>query len=268
MMLNFKLRNVTMMILSLLFSIEVGDKIGLKIVIIISGICYIGILEIKKLYQAGNLNKEKAERKHLTALQNLKFLIQDTNIINSKTNQQLKFIEASILMVAESCDQLRIELGSDNFKCKADKKIKSNMPTLTSGRKHNFGISNGNYKRKRSMKNREKVGNGQVKKNEIKIYDIAMLGNEQMCEFIKLCYERNCRNIMTSKYPIPGNLCSHCKPKGGKSIDFFQFLTKAGGKIQFFCGCHECQNGITDGCLKSYCKFCTVPKYVREEIKK
>ena len=64
MMLNFKLRNVAMMILSLLFSIEVGDKIGLKIVIIISGICYIAILEIKKLYRAGNLIKEKAERKH------------------------------------------------------------------------------------------------------------------------------------------------------------------------------------------------------------
>ena len=73
------------------------------------------------------------------------------------------------------------------------------------------------------MKNRAKVDNGRVKKTEIKVYDISMLGNEQMCEFIKLCYERNCRNIMTSNSPINSNLCDHCKPKGGKSIDFFNF---------------------------------------------
>ena len=140
--------------------------------------------------------------------------------------------------------------------------------TACQGRKPKFGVSNENCKRKRSMKNRAKVDNGRVKKTEIKVYDISMLGNEQMCEFIKLCYERNCRNIMTSKSPINGNLCDHCKPKGGKSIDFFQFLTKAGGQIQFFCGCHACQNGITDGCLEIYCKFCTIPKYVRADTKK
>ena len=119
------------MILSLLFSIEVGDKIGLKIVIIISGICYIGILEIRKLYRAENLIKERADRKHLTVLQNLKFLIQDTNIINTRTNQQLKLIEASILTVAEACDQFRIGLCSDNIQCKASNKTKSNMSTQT-----------------------------------------------------------------------------------------------------------------------------------------
>ena len=108
MFVNFQLRNVAMIILSLLFVIEVGDKIGVNIVIIVSGICYIGILEIRKVYRAENLIKERANRKHLTVLQNLNFLIQDTNIINMKTNQQLKLIEASILTVAEACDQFRI----------------------------------------------------------------------------------------------------------------------------------------------------------------
>ena len=261
---NIKLRNVAVIILFALFSIEVGDRIGLKTVIILIGAGYIGLLELSKVYQAKNLRKAKTERKRLNALDNLKFLVQDTNIINTKTNQQLKFIEASILMVAESCDQLRIDLGSDNFKCKADTKLKCNTPTMNSGRKNNFGVSNGNYKKKRSMRHREKGETGQVINREIRIYDISMLGNEQMCEFVKLCYERHCRNIMTSKYPIPGNLCKDCKPKGGKSIDFFQFLTKAEGKIQFFCGCNKCQKGVTDGCLKKYCKLCTVPKYVRE----
>ena len=89
-----------------------------------------------------------------------------------------------------------------------------------------------------------------------------------MCEFVKLCYEHNCRNIMTSDAPIGSNLCDHSNPKGGKSIDFFQFLTRAGGQIQYFCGCNSCQNGITDGCLETYCKLYTIPKYVRADTKK
>ena len=35
---------------------------------------------------------------------------------------------------------------------------------------------------------------------------------------------------MTSDAPIGSNLCDHCKPKGGKSIDFFNFLQGQGGK--------------------------------------
>ena len=78
------------------------------------------------------------------------------------------------------------------------------------------------------MKNRAKVDNGRAKKTEIKVYDISILGAEQMCEFIKLCYERNCQNIMTNDAPIGSNLCDHCKPKGGKSIDFFNFFEGRG----------------------------------------
>ena len=185
----------------------------------------------------------------------MKFLNQDTNIINTRTNQQLKLIEASILTVAEACDQFRIGLCSDIIRCKASDKTKqTNMSTQTAchARKTKVGVSNEHHKRKRSMKNKANVGNGRAKKTEIKVYDIAMLGAEQMCEFVKLCYEHNCRNIMTIDEPIFSNLCKHCKPKGGKSIDFFQFLTRAGGKIQYFCGCPSCQNGLTDGCLETY----------------
>ena len=63
MFVNFQLRNVAMTILSLLFVIEVGAKIGVNIVIIVSGICYFGILEIRKVYRAENLIKERADRK-------------------------------------------------------------------------------------------------------------------------------------------------------------------------------------------------------------
>ena len=80
----------------------------------------------------------------MTVLQNLKFLIQDTNIINKRTNQQLKLIEASILTVAEACDQFRIGLCSDNIQCKASNKTKSNMSTQTAcqERKTKVGVSN------------------------------------------------------------------------------------------------------------------------------
>ena len=60
----------------------------------------------------------------MTVLQNLKFLIQDTNIINTRTNQQLKLIETSILTVAEACDQFRIGLCSYIIRCKASNKAK------------------------------------------------------------------------------------------------------------------------------------------------
>ena len=90
MFVNFQLRNVSMTILSLLFVIEVGAKIGVNIVIIVSGICYFGILEIRKVYRAENLIKERADRKNLTLLQNLNFLIQDTNIINTKNQPAAK----------------------------------------------------------------------------------------------------------------------------------------------------------------------------------
>ena len=90
MFVNFQLRNVAMIILSLLFVIEVGAKIGVNIVIIVSGICYFGILEIRKVYRAENLIKERADRKNLTLLQNLNFLIQDTNIINTKNQPAAK----------------------------------------------------------------------------------------------------------------------------------------------------------------------------------
>ena len=61
------------------------------------------------------------------------------------------------------------------------------------------------------MKNKANVGNGRARNTrqseaKIKVYDIAMLGAEQMCEFVKLCYEHNCRNIMTSDAPIGCNL--------------------------------------------------------------
>ena len=137
-------------------------------------------METRKVYQSESLVKERADRRNLFVLQNLKFLVQDTNVINKRTNQQQKLIKALILTVAEACDQFRIGLCSDNIQCKASNKTKSNMSTQTAcqGRKPKFGVSNENYKRKRSIKNRAKVDNGRVKKTEIKVYDISMLGNE------------------------------------------------------------------------------------------
>ena len=125
MFVNFQLKKMAMIIL--LFLIEVGAEVGIKVAIITSGICYFGIMEIRKVYRSESLVKERADRRNLSVLQNLKFLVQDTNIINTRTNQQIKLIEASILTVAEACDQFRNGLFSDIIRCKASKKKKEKL---------------------------------------------------------------------------------------------------------------------------------------------
>ena len=55
MFVNFQLKKMAMIIL--LFLIEVG----IKVVIITSGICYFGIMEIRKVYRSESLVKERAD---------------------------------------------------------------------------------------------------------------------------------------------------------------------------------------------------------------
>ena len=94
----------------------------------------------------------------------------------------------------------------------------------------------------------------------IETWVISCLTPDHMKKCFKICMERSCCKVMLLDEPITTNLCEYCKPKMGKSIDFYQFLTRVNGRIQYFCGCIKCKNGNTSGCLKEYCKLCTFPK--------
>ena len=96
----------------------------------------------------------------------------------------------------------------------------------------------------------------------IEEWDISCLTTDHMKEFFKICMEKSCCKVMLSDQPINTNLCKNCKPVRGKSIDFYQFLTRANGRIQYFCGCIRCRNGDTGSCVKNYCELCTVPRIV------
>ena len=46
--------------------VEVGAKVRIKVFIITSGICYFGIMEIRKVYRSKSLVKERADRRNLS----------------------------------------------------------------------------------------------------------------------------------------------------------------------------------------------------------
>ena len=94
----------------------------------------------------------------------------------------------------------------------------------------------------------------------IQTWDILCLTPDHMKNYFKICMEKSCCKVMISDQPINTNLCRYGKPAKGKSIDFYQFLTRANGRIQYFCGCIKCRNGNTEACLKEYCNLCTFPK--------
>ena len=96
--------------------------------------------------------------------------------------------------------------------------------------------------------------------SNIQTWDISALTPDHMMRYFKICMERSCCKVMLSDQPIRTNLCKHCKPARGKSIDFYQFLTSASGRIQYFCGCIKCRTGNTASCLETYCYLCTFPK--------
>ena len=86
------------------------------------------------------------------------------------------------------------------------------------------------------------------------------IGSNTEMLYRKICLD--CAQVMTQVgEPIGSNLCQACKPSTGKSLTYFQFLTKYNGTIEFFCGCQSCLNGDTADCLKDYCTLCTVPKF-------
>ena len=108
----------------------------------------------------------------------------------------------------------------------------------------------------------DNMGRKDEKSNFIEEWDISCLTTDHMKEFFKICMEKSCCKVLLSDHPISTNLCKTCKPARGKSIDFYQFLTRANGRIQYFCGCIRCRNGDTDSCIKNYCELCTVPRIV------
>ena len=83
--------------------------------------------------------------------------------------------------------------------------------------------------------------------------------------FQKLCMD--CTIMMTQVgSPIESNLCTACKPKNGKQLKFFQFLTKYNKSIEYFCGCTDCLNNDTEKCIANYCSLCTAPKFIKRYI--
>ena len=83
-------------------------------------------------------------------------------------------------------------------------------------------------------------------------------------KFSKLCAVEGCDMVMISFTNISTNICRFCKPKKGKEIEFYRFITRRerGKTLEYFCGCDECQDmGIT-GCEKTLCYLCTQPKSV------
>ena len=120
----------------------------------------------------------------------------------------------------------------------------------------------GSCKTKAEIPISNNMGMKDRKTDFIEEWDISCLTTDHMKEFFKICMEKSCCKVMLSDKPINTNLCKNCKPSRGKSIDFYQFLTRANGRIQYFCGCIRCRNGDTDSCIKSYCELCTVPRIV------
>ena len=104
------------------------------------------------------------------------------------------------------------------------------------------------------------VGDCKMEDSIIQTWDISALTPDHMKKYFKICMEKSCCKVMISDQLIRTNLCRHCKPARGKSIDFYQFLTRANGRLQYFCGCIKCRNGNTDSCLENYCNLCTFPK--------
>ena len=225
-----------------LFVLKCKEYFPLENIFIVMFILWSTIVYLKNEFEKYQL-KEISYRKKLFGLINSeKVMIRKGNAFNEKFKKHLQFVENKIA-------KLMIYLPK---KCACNKKQK--VPEISEGNRYS------------GCNNSERIFmNGKSKsehKNVYKVYKLGIINAKSVLKFSKICFEHRCMNIMISNEPILTNLCPICKPIKGKSIDFYQFLTRSDGRVQYFCGCQDCRSGNTASCLEKYCSLCTMPKYV------
>ena len=220
-----------------------------------------------------SINKRRDQKSYQllrNEIQTLRFLTQDTNIILCKIKRNIgAFSEFSCKKVS----------SGNSRKTNCNQRVKKVTQTACQPMTNHQEVQKVRSKQRKvrnNKLNRNVVKNISIEQNPSKnwseinsygfdIYKFSEILPGQIKRFYKVCFENNCPNVMTSNLPIETNLCPDCKPPNGKRIDFFQFLTKANGRLQFFCGCQLCQKGETSQCLENYCPLCTCPKYVEKQ---
>ena len=190
----------------------------------------------------------------------IRFLLQDNVIESAKMNTEIQAIKRSLFELLQAKDNATQRLnnnpgsvrGSSNqhSKKKSNKCRRKNKASLvqsticTSVRSDKIVYSKGRQTNENFL---NLGGLGSTWRNSafIETWDISCLTPDHMKKCFKICMERSCCKVRLSDEPITTNLCEYCKPKLGKSIDFYQFLTRANDRIQYFCGCIKCRNGNT-----------------------
>ena len=187
----------------------------------------------------------------------IRFVQQDGVVETVKINAEIKMLKKSLMELMQS-EQKCAKSGRSFvnnpgiFRKHANQKSNNvRVKTAAKGVQSNVGPS---------CKKMFDVSDSNFGNSNIQTWDISALTPDHMLRYFKICMEKSCCKVMLSDQLIRTNLCRHCKPARGKSIDFYKFLTRVNGRIQYFCGCIKCRTGNTDSCLETYCHLCTFPK--------
>ena len=247
-----------------LFIINMGmalilEQFWAKIIGIMIGLCFFVYVKSKNWIESCVHSITEYFAKIYDILACIRFIQQDNVVETVKINTEIRLMKKALIEILSTNNQCAEKRSSRASRNVNNRKQKFNSMSVNNPRKFQSNISSvGDSPR---VSNNCKVNVGY---SNIKTFEISSLKPEHMMKFFKVCMEQSCHKVMLSNTPILTNLCENCKPSRGKSIDYYQFLTRANGSIEYFCGCLKCRSGNTSACLKTYCTLCTFPKVAKK----
>ena len=257
---SFTMRNshffVGLFIMTMFFTL-ICENHWCKIIGVCMGISFLLYLEASKWIKRMIKIITGCFEKVYEILHCIIFLQQDSVIESAKLNTEIKLLKKTLLELLQSEKKPSSYVNNNPGNVRKHASRKSNKCLV----KTESNVVQTNICQ--SGKKVFEVGDCKMEDSNssfIQTWDISCLTPDHMKKHFKICMEKSCCKVKISDQLIRTNLFRYCKPAKGKSIDFYQFLTRANGRIRYFCRCIKCQNGNTESCLKNYCNLCTFPK--------